>query len=142
VECNSPSSDLNTVLGRHTDEGDYGVIRGADSAVKTEDVMNNEDSTKQGVYTGSVVVNAVECNSPNCGLSTALDRNTSEDGYGVFKAKVPIAKFRNDEGLDWTKSTETDTFSVTLAKTGRGVAELLMDPYHKVGELSLTRKSF
>jgi len=142
VECNSPNRDLNTVLGRHTDEGDYGVIRGADSAVKTEDVMNNEDSTKQGVYTGSVVVNAVECNSPNCGLSTALDRNTSEDGYGVFKAKVPIAKFRNDEGLDCTKSTETDTFSVTLAKTGRGVAELLMDPVSQSWRAKPNQKEF
>ena len=94
---------------------------------------------QQNSLTLSVVVNAVECNFPNRGLSTALDRNTSKDGYGVFKAKVSSAKFRNDECLDRTKSTETDTFSVTLAKTGRGVAELLMDP---VGELSLTRKSF
>jgi hypothetical protein len=85
-----------------------------------------EGKAKQGIYSGNVVVNAVGCNSPNRDLSIALDSNTSEEDYGVFKARVPIAKFTNDEGLDW--STETDRFSATLAKTGRGVAELLMNP--------------
>ena len=87
-ECNSPDCESITAL----DEG----------------------KAKQGIYSENVVVNAVGCNSPNQDLSIALDRNTSEDDHGVFKARVPIAKFRNDEGLDWTKSTETDTFSATL----------------------------
>ena len=68
----------------------------------------NEGKSKQGIYSGNVVVNAVGCNSPNRDLSIALDSNTSENDHGVFKARVPIAKSRNDEGLDWTKSTETD----------------------------------
>ena len=54
-----------------------------------------EDEAKQDVYSGNVVVNVVECNSPNHDLNTALDRNTCKDSYGVFKAKVPMAKFRN-----------------------------------------------
>ena len=100
----------------------------------------DEGEAKQVSYSGNVVVTAVECNSPNRVLSTALGRNTSKDDYGVFKAKVPIAKFRNDEGLD--RSTETDTFSVTLAKTGRGVAELLMDPVSQSWRAKPNQKEF
>ena len=47
------------------------------------------------MQSGSVVVNTVECNSPDSVLSTALDESISEQNYGVFKAKVPMAKFRN-----------------------------------------------
>ena len=43
----------------------------------------------------SVVVNTVEGNFPDRVLSTALDESVSEQNYGVFKAKVPMAKFRN-----------------------------------------------
>ena len=84
----------------------------------------------------------MECNSPNHDFSTALDRNISRNDYGVFKARVPIAKFRNDEGLNWTKSTETDTFSVTLAKTGMGVAELLMGPLSQSWRAKPNQKEF
>jgi len=49
----------------------------------------DEGKAKQGIYSGNVVVNAVEYNSPIRDLSTALDRNTSKDDHGVFKARVP-----------------------------------------------------
>ncbi len=36
-----------------------------------------------------------ECNSPGHVINTALDREDLEESFGVFKAKVPMAKFRN-----------------------------------------------
>ncbi len=44
---------------------------------------------------GSVVVNMKECNSPCHVSSTALNKEELEENFGVFKAKVPMAKFRN-----------------------------------------------
>ena len=66
-ECNSPVRESNTAL----------VEKEAD------------------MRPGNVSVNTVECNSPNRILNIALDRNTCVEDYGVFKAKVPMAKFRN-----------------------------------------------
>ncbi|XP_023338403.1 uncharacterized protein LOC111709050 isoform X1 [Eurytemora carolleeae] len=68
-ECSSPVRESNTALG--------------------------EDGVDQDVQPGSVVVNTVECSSPDRVLSTALDKSISEENYGEFKAKVPMAKFRN-----------------------------------------------
>ncbi len=63
-------------------------VRRSNAALSEEGVGLDEDA-------GSVVVNTVECSSPDRVLSTALDESISEENYGVFKAKVPMAKFRN-----------------------------------------------
>ena len=64
-ECNSPVRRSSTALG--------------------------EDGVGQDEQPGSVIVNTGECNSPDRVISTALD----EESFGVFKAKVPMAKYRN-----------------------------------------------
>jgi len=65
------------------------------SPVRESNTALVEDGVDQDVQPGSVVVNTVECNSPDRVLNTALDRSSSKENYGVFKAKVPMAKFRN-----------------------------------------------
>ena len=123
-ECSSPVRESNTALG--------------------------EDGADQDMQPGSVVVNMVECTSPDRVLSTALDKSISEENYGVFKGKVPMAKFRNamddedsEEGGGFrcaecskclnckTSSKRTEPplgFAALAARAGRSVAELLVDP--------------
>ena len=119
-----------------------GITEECDSPFRESNTALEKKEVKQDICSGSVVKIVVECNSPNCEVITALDRNMSRDDHGVFKARVSIAKFRNDEGLARTKSNETNKFSITLVKAGRGVAELLIDPVSQSWRAKPNQKEF
>ena len=118
------------------------ITEDCDSPFRESNTALEKEEVKQDICSGSVVKIAVKCNSPNCEVITALDRNISRNDLRVFKAREPIAKFRNDEGLARTKSTETNKFSITLVKASRGVAELLMDPVSQSQRAKPNQKEF
>ncbi len=85
---------------QHTkEEISSGSVGGSAGECNSPVRRSNAALSKEGVslddVEGSVVVNMKECNSPCHVSSTALNKEELEENFGVFKAKVPMAKFRN-----------------------------------------------